>query len=92
MENDKYFPFTLKWMLPNDGGFCLMPAMAVSVIVRGDSTHYAQRLEFDNGDGTGVRSTITGGRVYVLNQGGKTIETVQFMPEGGTVVAGVKAS
>ncbi|AGH16002.1 hypothetical protein DVVG_00016 [Dunaliella viridis virus SI2] len=78
-------PFTIKWIL-EDGATTLFPAAAVTTVPAETSDDPDQkpphgiamppvRLEFDSGDGRGVRSSIDRGTVYVMNQNGKTVDT-----------------
>lgn len=74
--------FTLKWEMP-EGGTSYFPALAVSLrpltgVPPEEGRKYPQCLEFDNGDGSGVRASMDRGCVYILNHTGKTIDAIHL--------------
>jgi len=77
-------PFTIK-QVHTDGAVSLFPAayiVSVPMPNRGNPprgiAHTPIRLEFDLGDGSGVRGTVATGVAYVLNQNGKTVDVFHF--------------
>jgi len=77
-------PFTIK-QIHTDGAVSLFPASSlISVPVPGRENpprgiaHTPLRIEFDLGEGSGVRGSIDTGVVYVINQNGKTVDTFHF--------------
>jgi hypothetical protein len=80
-------PFTVKW-LQDDGNVMMFPARLISITPldlapgQPDVPRGIQRapkvMEFDSGDGSGVRHSIDSGIVYVMNQNGKTVDAYHF--------------
>lgn len=76
---------TVKWV-HNDGGaswFLTNAVMAIPTDHTGvhlppGTLGFIDRVEFDRGDGTGVRASIDRGTVYILNAAGKTIDTIHL--------------